>query len=88
MQKPLVSILTPFKNTICFLPECLDSILNQSYAHWELLIVDDHSKDSSLKLVEDYVKKDSRIRLFKNDGHGIIEALRLAFKNSLRNLVK
>jgi len=82
MQKPLVSILTPFKNTICFLPECLDSILNQSYAHWELLIVDDHSKDSSLKLVEDYVKKDSRIRLFKNDGHGIIEALRLAFKNS------
>jgi len=82
MQKPLVSILTPFKNTVQFLPDCLDSILNQTFGQWELLIVDDHSTDCSLQLVENYAKKDSRIRLFKNDGKGIIEALRLAFKNS------
>jgi glycosyltransferase involved in cell wall biosynthesis len=82
MQKPLISILTPFKNTAHFLPECINSILNQSYEYWELLIVDDHSSDSGYNLVETYAKKDSRINLFKNSGHGIIEALRFAFSQS------
>ena len=82
MQNSLVSILTPFKNTSQFLPECLNSIIDQSHTHWELLIIDDHSTDHSHELVESYVKKDSRIRLFKNTGYGIIEALRFAFKQS------
>ncbi|MFC4721968.1 glycosyltransferase family 2 protein [Geojedonia litorea] len=82
MQAPLISILTPFKNTAIYLPECLDSIINQNYQNWELIIVDDHSSDQSYSVVEAYAKKDYRIRLFKNSGHGIIEALRLAFKKS------
>jgi len=82
MQKPLVSILTPFKNTVKFLPECLDSILNQTYKNWELLMVEDHAADSSYELVEEYAEKDPRIRLFKNSGDGIIDALRLAFSQS------
>lgn len=82
MKSPLISILTPFKDTEEFLPECLDSILNQSYANWELLMVDDHSSDSSYQLVETYAKTDSRIQIFKNSGNGIIEALRLAFQCS------
>ncbi len=82
MQNSLVSILTPFKNTAQFLPECLNSIIDQSHTHWELLIIDDHSTDHSHELVESYAKKDSRIRLFKNTGYGIIEALRFAFKQS------
>ncbi|TWO31442.1 glycosyltransferase family 2 protein [Seonamhaeicola sediminis] len=82
MEKPLISILTPFKNTEAFLNECLDSILNQTYTNWELLIVDDHSTDQSYSRVEKYAKKDSRIKLLKNRGKGIITALKLAFKNS------
>lgn len=82
MQNSLVSILTPFKNTSQFLPECLNSIIDQSHTHWELLIINDHSTDHSHELVESYAKKDSRIRLFKNTGYGIIEALRLAFIQS------
>ena len=82
MQNPLVSILIPFKNTESFLVECLDSLISQSYSNWELLIVDDHSTDSSYTLVENYVFKDSRIKLFKNEGSGIINALKLAFKHS------
>lgn len=82
MQNKLVSILTPFKNTAEFLPECLDSILVQTYENWELLIVDDHSIDSSFQIVSDYASRDSRIKLLKNKGTGIIDALRLAFKNS------
>jgi len=82
MQKQLVSILTPFKNTAVYLEECLDSIISQSYSNWELLIVDDHSTDGSYQIVEYYATKDSRIKLYKNPGNGIIEALRFAFSQS------
>ncbi|RLD29386.1 MAG: glycosyltransferase family 2 protein [Bacteroidetes bacterium] len=82
MHKPLISILIPFKNTVEFLPECLQSIINQTYSTWELLIVDDGSTDESFKLVENFANKDSRIHLLKNNGFGIISALRLAFSNS------
>lgn len=82
MIQPLVSILTPFKNTEQYLEECLDSICNQSYQNWELLIVNDHSIDNGLSIVESYVKKDARIKLFENEGIGIIEALRTAFRHS------
>jgi glycosyltransferase involved in cell wall biosynthesis len=82
MQKNLISILIPFKNTAQFLPECLDSIMNQSLENWELIIVDDHSTDSSFDIVSQYATNDSRIKLIKNTGKGIIEALRTAFTNS------
>ncbi|MFD2823663.1 glycosyltransferase family 2 protein [Lacinutrix iliipiscaria] len=82
MQKPLISILTPFKNTEAFLSECITSIMNQSYTHWELIIVDDGSTDYSYDLVSKYAQKDPRIKLLKNTGQGIIDALQLAYKHS------
>ena len=82
MSQPLVSILTPFKNTAQFLPECLKSILKQSHTNWELLIIDDNSSDNSYHLVNAYSQKEPRIKLFKNPGHGIIDALRFAFNQS------
>lgn len=82
MQNPLISILIPFKNTQRFLDACLESILKQTYSNWELLIVDDHSIDKSYTLVENYTNKDKRIKLFKNEGFGIINALKLAFSKS------
>lgn len=82
MQKPLVSILTPFKNSSRYLPECIDSILNQTYTNWELIIVDDNSTDDSFEVVKSLSDKDNRIKLLKNSGSGIIEALRMAFKHS------
>ncbi len=82
MSKHLISIIIPFKNTSEFLPECLNSIVNQTYTNWEVLIVDDHSTDDSYKIVEAYAKTDSRVKLFANSGKGIIEALRLGFSKS------
>ena len=49
MQKPLVSILTPFKNTESFIGDCLNSILQQTYSNWELIIIDDSSTDTSFQ---------------------------------------
>ncbi|KQC29217.1 glycosyltransferase family 2 protein [Flagellimonas eckloniae] len=82
MQIPLVSILIPFKDTEIFLRECLDSILNQTYKKWEVIAVDDNSKDKSFELLAKYSKKDKRIKVLKSNGNGIIPALRTAYMNS------
>ncbi len=82
MEQPLVSILIPFKNTFSFLPECLNSILDQTYSNWELIIVDDFSTDESYDLVHNYAQKEEKITLLKNKAPGIINALRLAFEHS------
>ncbi|WP_299886501.1 glycosyltransferase family 2 protein [uncultured Lacinutrix sp.] len=87
MQQPLISILIPFKNTQEFLEECINSIIYQSYTNWELLIVDDHSNDESYNIVSSFSKKDSRIILLKNDGSGIINALKLAFSKSTGHFI-
>ncbi|MGF1560242.1 MAG: glycosyltransferase family 2 protein [Flavobacteriaceae bacterium] len=87
MKRPLVSILIPFKNTSEFLSECLQSIIDQEYPHWEVLGVDDHSTDKSLELVTLYSKIDPRIRVFQGNGNGIIEALRLAYARSNGELI-
>ncbi|PRX55111.1 glycosyltransferase family 2 protein [Flagellimonas meridianipacifica] len=81
MQSGLISILIPFKNTEAFLGECLDSILKQTYTNWEVVAVDDDSADSSLELVSQYGKKDTRIKVLKNSGKGIIPALQKAYTN-------
>ena len=82
MIRPLVSILTPFRNTGSYLPACITSILNQSYDNWELLLVNDSSSDNSSQIVESFAKNDTRIKLLNNHGIGIIHALRLAMANS------
>ena len=82
MQNGKVSIIIPFKNTAHFLPECLDSIVNQTYIDWEVLAVNDHSTDTSLELLSSYSQRDKRIKVFQNNGNGIIPALQTAFAQS------
>ena len=82
MQTPLISILIPFKNTESYLADCLNSIVKQSYSNWELLIVDDGSTDTSYEVVKHYTTNESRIHLFRNEGRGIIEALRTAYTHA------
>ncbi|MFC4220367.1 glycosyltransferase family 2 protein [Flagellimonas marina] len=82
MQNPKVSICIPFKNTAHFLPECLDSILNQTYQNWEILAINDHSNDASFEVLRTYADKDERIQVFNNKGQGIIPALRTAYGQS------
>ncbi|MDG1477366.1 MAG: glycosyltransferase [Vicingaceae bacterium] len=82
MKNPLVSIIMPVKNTAQFLEQCLDSIIGQSYQNWELLAVDDGSSDNSFSILETYSNNDNRVKPLKNNGKGIIEALRLAYLKS------
>ena len=62
-----VSIIMPNYNCEKFLSETIDSVISQTYADWELLIVDDCSTDNSVEVIKSYCEKDSRIKLFVND---------------------
>ena len=60
----LVSIITPTFNSSKFIGSTIESIRNQTYRDWELLITDDGSTDNTIKVINDYQKQDSRIKLF------------------------
>ena len=68
-----ISIVIPVYNVERYLANLLDSILKQTYNDFEVILVDDGSKDNSYKIMEDYSKKDNRIKIFKqkNSGPGI-----------------
>ncbi len=83
----LVSILMPVKNAAPFLEECLVSIQHQTYENWELIAIDDHSSDQSIKILNDHASADPRIIVFKNPGIGIISALQAAFERSDGNFI-
>lgn len=62
-----VSILIPVYNTEKYIAYAIESVLNQTYKDFELVIVDDHSSDQTHEICHQYACKDSRIKLFKND---------------------
>jgi len=77
----LVSILIDNYNYANFLPECIESVLNQTYKNFEIIIVDDGSKDNSKEIIENYAKKDKRIKpIFKKNG-GQASAFNEGFKH-------
>ena len=65
----MISVIIPVYNTEDYLFACLNSILKQSYEYFEIICVDDASTDSSLKILEYFTKKDSRIKILKNDSN-------------------
>lgn len=62
-----ISVIMPVFNAERFLKESIDSVLNQSYKDFELILIDDCSKDSSYEILCEYKKNDDRVRVFKND---------------------
>ena len=67
MNTPKVSIIIPLYNRQALVPETLESIQKQRYPNWEAIIVDDGSSDQSYQVVEEWVKKDERFRLFRRN---------------------
>ncbi|OTG88649.1 glycosyltransferase family 2 protein [Acinetobacter sp. ANC 3813] len=61
----LVSIITPSFNSSGFLNKTIESVINQSYSDWELIIVDDASSDDSCLIVNNFIQIDQRIKLIK-----------------------
>lgn len=67
MEYPLVSIIMPVYKTGQYLQETIDSVLNQSYRNWELIIVDDDSPDESFNIALSNSKKDIRIKVHQQE---------------------
>lgn len=63
----LVSIIIPTFNREYLLPETLDSILQQTYPYWECIIIDDGSTDSTVRVIQEYARKDKRFRLIQRN---------------------
>lgn len=66
-KNPLVSVIMPCYNAECLISHSIDSVISQTYSNWELLVIDDCSKDNSATVVKSYVNKDSRIKYLKTD---------------------
>ena len=82
MTDGLVSIITTLYDSGNFIGRTIESVLSQTYTNWEMVITDDCSVDNGPAIVEEYMKKDPRIRLLRlaeNGGPGI------ARNNSIRN---
>lgn len=67
MSTDLISIVLPIYNGEKYMRESIDSIIMQSYQNWELIIVNDCSTDNTAEIANEYVKKDKRIKYYKNE---------------------
>ena len=74
---PKISVIVPVYNTEKFLHRCIDSVLAQTFTDWELLLIDDGSKDSSGAICETYVAKDARIRVIHKENTGVSDTRNL-----------
>lgn len=71
VEGPLVSIIVAVYNVEQYLKRCIDSIVNQNYLNWEVVIIDDGSTDNSGKLCDEYAQKDSRIKVIHQCNKGV-----------------
>ena len=74
MQAGLVSIITPLYNGEKYVAQTIESVLAQTYPHWEMIVVNDGSRDRSEQIVREYTERDPRIRLFSQSNGGSASA--------------
>ena len=71
---PQVSIIVPIYNVEKYLSKCLESIVNQDFFDYELLLIDDGSPDNSAEICLKFAEKDSRVKYFKKGNGGLSSA--------------
>ena len=71
---PFLSVIVPAYNVENYIKQCVDSILTQSFTDFELLLVDDGSKDSTGRICDDYAAKDVRVRVIHKQNGGLVSA--------------
>ena len=82
MLESKVSVIVPVYNSEVYLSMCIDSIINQTYKNLEIILIDDGSTDNSLKICNDYEKKDNRIKVFHQENKGVSAARNLGLSLS------
>ena len=79
---PLISVIVPVYNTEKYLHRCIDSILNQTFTDFELLLINDGSTDSSSAICDEYAEKDCRVRVFHKPNGGVSSARNLGLEKA------
>lgn len=78
----LISVIVPIYNTEKYLSQCLDSILSSTYQNLEIILIDNNSKDNSLNICYEYLKKDHRISIYQEYKPGVSAARNLGLRKS------
>lgn len=82
-KNSLVSVITPTYNSEAYIWKTIDSVKNQKYQNWEMIIVDDCSRDNTVKIVKNEAEKDERIRLIElQENSGAAIARNTAIQNA------
>jgi len=83
MYCPLVSIITPTYKHEAYIAECIESVLQQTYSNWEMMVVDDCSPDQTFQIAQGYAKKDARITAIQKPAHAGPEGLHVSYNLAL-----
>lgn len=87
MEDKLVSVLMAVKNEEKYIGEALVSVLDQTYRNLEVIVIDDHSDDSTHELVEAIAARDARVILRNGQGHGKVSAFNQAWQLSRGDII-
>ena len=82
MTNPKISVIVPVYNVEKYLHRCIDSILAQTFTDFELLLINDGSKDRSGEICDEYAANDSRIRVFHKENAGVSKARNQGLDNA------
>ncbi len=83
----MISVVMPVYNSERYLPEALQSILNQTHKNFEFICVNDGSTDKSLEILEEFAKRDARIIIINQPNKGVVSSLNLAISLSKYNYI-
>lgn len=82
-MNPKVSIIVPVYNAEKYLDACIKSVQDQAMSDWELLLIDDGSKDYSLSIIQQYSEKDSRIKVYAEHHAGVSHSRQVGVDNAI-----
>lgn len=71
---PTISVIIPAYNVEKYLDKCMNSVLNQSFTDFEVLLIDDGAKDSTVQLCDKYAEKDTRVKTYHKKNGGLSDA--------------
>jgi len=88
MDNQIVSVIITCFNQEKYIQRALKSVLHQTYSYWECIIVDDGSTDNSFRIISDFIDKDDRFKLIRQENMGVTVARNTGVSNATGNIIQ